>query len=193
MEIVENKKYTGKDFTASKLAIAEYDGCVFKGCVFSKVKLSRMRFIECEFIDCDFSSAPLHDTSFQDASFESCKMLGLHFEDCNSFNFAAHFMGCKLDDSSFYQVKIKKLTFEGCSFDRVDFTEADASKVSFPDCSFIDAVFDNSILEQADFSTAIGFRIDPTSNRIKGAIFSKEGALGLLDRFGVVISQQDIV
>jgi len=92
-----------------------------------------------------------------------------------------------MDDSSFYQMNLKKINFNGCKLERVDFTEADASGLSFFDCVLNDAVFDHTNLEKADFRTAIGIRIDPISNKVNGARFTKETAIGLLDRFGIIV------
>jgi len=48
-------------------------------------------------------------------------------------------------------------------------------------------VFDNSILEAADFRNAYNFSIDPQTNRVKKAKFSFNNIAGLLDTFLVSI------
>jgi uncharacterized protein YjbI with pentapeptide repeats len=49
------------------------------------------------------------------------------------------------------------------------------------------AIFENSILEKADFKTAINFRINPSTNRISKAVFSSENLSGLLLDFKIII------
>jgi hypothetical protein len=42
-------------------------------------------------------------------------------------------------------------------------------------------------LEKADFRTAFNYSINPETNRIKKAKFSKEGLNGLLDKYDIEI------
>ena len=72
---------------------------------------------------------------------------------------------------------------------------------SFEDCRFIwllrtfgsvlfpleGAIFERTNLESSDFRTATHFTIDPEKNRLKKAKFSKEGVLGLLKNYDIVV------
>jgi hypothetical protein len=49
------------------------------------------------------------------------------------------------------------------------------------------AIFENTNLEKCDFRSAYNYVIDPQNNKIKKAKFSKEGAIGLLRAFDIVI------
>jgi fluoroquinolone resistance protein len=49
------------------------------------------------------------------------------------------------------------------------------------------AIFENTILEKADFRTAYNYTIDPVQNRIKKAKFSVTGIAGLLSRYDIAI------
>jgi hypothetical protein len=49
------------------------------------------------------------------------------------------------------------------------------------------AVFDRTGLEKADFREALNFRIDPETNRIKGARFDLDGLPGLLVKWGIKV------
>jgi uncharacterized protein YjbI with pentapeptide repeats len=97
------------------------------------------------------------------------------------------FADCLLDHSSFYQLKIKKMPLLRCSLKEVDFTEADLSEVNFADCNLMDALFDRTILEKANFTTAQYYRIDPNTNNIKKAKFSLDGLPGLLTSYNIEI------
>jgi fluoroquinolone resistance protein len=49
------------------------------------------------------------------------------------------------------------------------------------------AIFENTILENADLSTSSNFSIDPETNRIRKAKFSRLGIVGLLDKYDIEI------
>lgn len=107
-------------------------------------------------------------------------MLGLRFDHCNPILPSFEFMGCTLNLSSFYQVKIKNPTFNDCKLMEVDFTDAEATGVNFKQCNLEKAIFENTRLEKADYSSAYGYSFEPEKNNIRNAKFSKEGDIGLL-------------
>jgi hypothetical protein len=49
------------------------------------------------------------------------------------------------------------------------------------------AIFSQTNLEKADFTTAFNYQIDPEQNRMKKARFSPEGIAGLLVKYKIVI------
>jgi uncharacterized protein YjbI with pentapeptide repeats len=115
-------------------------------------------------------------------------MWGLHFEHADPFGFSVALAQCSLNHSSFYQMKLKKMVFAGCSLQEVDFAEADLSGAAFDDCDLAGAVFDRTILEKADFRSAVNYSIDPANNKIKKAKFSTDGIAGLLYKYDIEIS-----
>jgi len=46
-----------------------------------------------------------------------------------------------------------------------------------------------TVLEQADFRTALNFQIDPTVNKLRKALFSLQGLPGLLSAYQLHISE----
>ena len=72
-------------------------------------------------------------------------------------------------------------------FEDTDFSEADLTGAQFIECDFRGAMFDQTNLEKADFRTSINYSIDPESNRIRKAKFSKDGAIGLLAKYDIII------
>jgi len=182
-----DEQFEGKVFTVDALLNQEYECCTFINCQFEEANLSGVVFINCDFEGCDLSMSKLYDTAFREARFKDCKMLGLRFDDCNSFLLEMHFSSCNLSMSSFYQLKLTGMQFANCNLKEVDFTETDAGKNSFENCEMTNAVFDRSNLEGADFTTSVGFTIDPDVNRIAKAKFSRDGALGLLSKYDIVI------
>jgi len=176
-----------QNYTEIRLHKGEYENCIFDGCDFSNGYLDNQNFAECEFIDCNLSNANIAHTIFNDVVFSHCKMMGLKFETLNDFLLSFRFNDCTLNLSSFYQMQLKNIQFVECKFVEADFTEANLTKALFGNCDLKNTVFENSILQEVDFRTAYNLSFDPDKNRIKKAKFSKEGALGLLAKYGIDI------
>jgi uncharacterized protein YjbI with pentapeptide repeats len=115
-------------------------------------------------------------------------MIGLKFEECNSFLMAFSFNHCVLNFSSFYQLNLKNTAFSECKLIEVDFTTANLTEASFNACNLEKAVFENTILEKTDLRNAFNFSIDPERNRLKKAKFSKENVEGLLSKYDILIT-----
>lgn len=187
MNYISEKTYDGKDFVVSPLPRGEYEYCVFKNCNFLEADLSKIRFINTEFVDCDFSNAKVHQTSLQDVKFRVCKLLGVQFDSCDQFNFAANFEHCRLDHSVFYQMKLNRSSFHDCQLHHVDFTEADLNNSTLTKCDLLNATFDYTNLEKADLRGAIRYSIDLETNKLRGAKFSLPEVIRLLEKYSLEI------
>ncbi|WP_373330747.1 pentapeptide repeat-containing protein [Salmonirosea aquatica] len=143
--------------------------------------------MDCEFEECNLTLAKLSNTAFKNVRFVRCKMVGLHFENCNPFLLEMHFDGCQLNLSSFYKLTLKKTRFKNCAMQEVDFAEANFTESSFVECDLAGATFDCTILEKADFRTASNYSIDPENNRLKKAKFSLTGVVGLLHKYNISV------
>lgn len=184
---IEDEEFENINFQDEPLKMGEYDNCIFSHCNFSKVDLMNIIFTECRFEHCDFSNATIANTAFRDVIFSGCKLLGLHFEHCNTFRLEMQFDNCSLNFSSFYELSLPSTLFQDCSLEEVDFSYAQLSKASFKKCNLKNATFEHTNLEQADFRTAFHYTLDPAENRIKKAKFSKEGIGGLLKKYQIII------
>ena len=69
----------------------------------------------------------------------------------------------------------------------VDFGEADLTEAIFDTCNLAQSIFEYSKLAKADFQTAYNYQIDPEINALKKTKFSKEGALGLLSKYDIIV------
>lgn len=187
MTLTENTVYTKEDFTVNPLPKAEYDYCTFNGCLFNDSDISGVIFNNCTFTDCNLSNPKVRAASFKDAVFKNCKMLGFNFSNCDPFLLSASFEECYLNLASFYGLKMKATKFIKCSLQEADFTEADFTNASFKGSNLLNAIFDRTILEKADFRTATGYAMDPEKNRLKKAKFSREGIAGLLHKYNIDI------
>ena len=183
--MIYDKKYKKVDYTDKPLSDTEFECCTFENCNFSKINLSDFTFIECEFIDCDLSNVNLSNTALQEVGFMKCKLLGMRFDTCKPFLLAFSFDTCVLDYASFYQLKIPNTRFINSSLIEVDFSETDLRKASIRDCNLQGSLFENTIIEEANLRNSYNFIIDPESNYIRKARFSRESILGLLFKYNI--------
>ena len=188
--IFVDKKFNPENFKNSGVQTGEYDGCVFEQCDFSNTDFSSCIFIDCRFEGCNLSLVKLGKTVFRDVLFKDSKMLGLHFEQCNSNGLSVNFDHCILNQSSFYQCKLIKTGFKNCQLLETDFTEANISASVFERCDFKGALFEHTNLEKADMRGSINYIIDPEKNNIKKAKFSHSEIAGLLMKYNIEIDNR---
>ena len=183
MRITEEETITGKELEKYLRQSMQFEYCTFKNCDFTGRNPSGISFLECEFIDCDLSGVELVDTGFKEVKFKSCKLMGLRFDQCSQFLLAMNFDRCKLDFSSFYQVKLAGAQVVNCSCLECDFVEANFSQGSFEGSDLTKATFDQTNLEKTIFTNAINIELDPERNQIKGATFDRDQLPGLLSKY----------
>ena len=184
---IEEEIFAKTDFTKKAIALGDYEKCDFNNCDFSNADLQDIHFIDCVFTGCNLSLVKLNQTAFRDIQFKDCKLLGLHFYDCNNFLFAAGFDGCILNHSSFFKMNLKNMQIKNSVLHETDFTEADLSNATFDNCDMAGARFENTILAKADLRTSFNYSIDPELNRIKKAKFSLPAVIGLLNKYDIEI------
>jgi len=185
--MIENRIFERVDYTQVSLPKGEYECCRFLNCNFYSADISNITFRDCEFDGCDFSLATIKNTSLNDARFIGCKLLGVQFDECNTFLLSFQFENCLLKLTVFNKLKLKKMHFKNCNLQEADFTEVDLTSSNFENCDLKRAIFHKTVLEKVNFSTAYNYSIDPEQNRIKKARFSSIGLAGLLDKYGIVI------
>lgn len=187
VQYFESKDYQRIDFSKEGLPKGEYDQCRFLECDFSNCDFSGIVFTECIFSGCNLSLVKTSQSAFREVEIKESKVMGVHFENCNPFLFSIRFNGCSLNLSSFYLMNLKRSGFSNSNLAETDFTGCDLSNSSLDNCDLSGTVFEDTILENADFRTAFNYSIDPEINRIKGARFSVQGISGLLDKYGILI------
>lgn len=106
---------------------------------------------------------------------------------CDQLIFQMHFNNCILDFAKMYALKLKQCTFYKTSLIAVDFMKADISGIAFKKCDLYRAEFEQANAQKTDFSSSTNFTINPQLTKIKKAIFSLEGAKGLLSQHGIVV------
>ena len=185
--MIENQLFERLDYSDKKFQLEVYENCQFTNCNFYKTNLVNITFRECRFVDCDFSLSGMKNTALSDIHFVGCKLVGVQFDDCNPFLFSVDFENCVLKLAVFYKVKLKKTRFKNSNLQETDFTETDLTEAIFDNCDLMRTVFHHSNLEKADLRTSYLYSINPEINKIKKARFSKEGVIGLLDKYQIVI------
>jgi len=188
MSLIQDTFFDRQDYTSTPFPVAEYENCTFTNCNFASADLTGIIFAECSFTDCNFSMAKAKGTAFKEVSFVNCKLTGLNFSICQPFLLDMNFTGCQLNLASFYSLKLKNTRFKKCILHEADMVQADFSGASFTDCDLRGAIFENTILEKADFRSAINYTLDPETNRIKKAKFSLQGLPGLLHKYSIDVS-----
>ncbi|WP_297337000.1 pentapeptide repeat-containing protein [Algoriphagus sp.] len=178
---------TFQKLSVSDFQTGEYEHCIFQSCDFSKVNFQRSAFENCIFDTCDLSNSKVPNVSFQQVKFKNCKILGVHFNSANPFLLEFYFQNCQMDYCNFFNLQLKQSTFVNCRLHEVDFSQANLSGVSFLESDLMGAVFDQSNLEKADFRHTQNLRLDPETNKIRGAYFDLNGLPGLLERYGIKI------
>ncbi len=181
------KQFSSKDNKREEIQQGDYEDCGFSGLYFSGFDLSGYKFSNCDFRDCDFSNAKIHRTVFREVIFKNCKLMGVNFENAHSFNISFSFEECVLDHSSFYQLDIRKTIFKNCSLKDADFSETNLLYSLFDHSDLAGAIFDQTILDNANFITAVNFSIEPNKNHLKKTKFAKDNLSGLLNSFNIII------
>lgn len=185
----DNETFNKVSFTTEQLSRIDFDTCVFNNCNFSDLHLINSEFLECEFTDCNFSNARLKDSSFKDTLFVSSKLIGVKFYEVDPFLLRMNFRDCQLDYASFYRLQMPNFQFVDCSIREVDFTQADAKQAYFDNCDLLGSVFEETNLEQTNFKTSRNFSIDLETNRLKGAVFSKDNVVNLLEKYKIKVEK----
>jgi uncharacterized protein YjbI with pentapeptide repeats len=179
----EDETFENLHFAEQRVPKTEYLNCTFVNGTFSKTDWSNSDFVDCIFRDCNLTLAVLKNTGLKNVTFEGCKLMGVDFGVANSFLFAIRCTNCVLDYASFHQRKMKKTVFTACSMKETDFTGADLTGADLANCDLTNAIFEQTVLEKADFRTARNIRLDPERNRVKGARFAHRSLPGLLSKY----------
>lgn len=181
-EVIESKNFSRKSFEGYS-----YVSCTFKHCNFSESNFRNAKFSFCIFINCNLSLLTLDGCRFQEIEFIECKILGAKFFKCEKTFFSPLFRKCILHYCNFSDLKMKKISFLECDMKENHFHNASLVEASFQASNLMGTLFHHCDLSKADFSTAIQYRIDLQTNKIKKAKFSLPEVLNLLECFDITI------
>jgi len=162
-----------------------FEGCVFVSCHFGEAPLAGVSFISTEFVRCEFLLTKLAGATLNGVTFRECKLVGLHFTECNRFGFQPAFEGCLIDQCVFQKNTWKKGRFTGSRLRQTDFLDCGLREACFDDTTFEEVRVDGCDLERADFRRAAGYALDPARNRLAKARFSLPEAESFLRFLGI--------
>jgi fluoroquinolone resistance protein len=182
------KEFINKNINEIELDDKELEQCIFKNCDLSNVSFVGFNFIEVLFEDCNLSLIKIDNAFLQNVTFKNCKLSGIIFDNCKDFGLALRFENCVLDYTSFAKKKLVGTHFIDCKIKEGNFDQSDLKKSVFANCDLLNTSFTNNDLTHCDFSTAHNFLIDPASNQIKKAKFSRQELAGLLFRHEIIIT-----
>ena len=111
-----DERFENIDFTLKEFPLGDYEQCHFINCNINGVDISNCNFSDCIFKECNLSVAKFNKTILQNVVFNACKMIGFNLENSNKFGLSISFENCTLNDSSFYELPLKKTKFSNCSF-----------------------------------------------------------------------------
>ena len=183
----ENKIFEKVNFANKELKNATFEKCTFTSCDFSNSNLSSNTFSECCFDNCNMSMVKMNKTKLTHVRFVNCKLIGINFNECTDFLFSVDFENCLLDYTSFAAKKMPKIKILNSSLKEANFSNADLSESVFHNCNLEGTIFNKTILNKADLTAAFNFSIDPESNSMKKAKFSRNTIHGLLTKYDLVI------
>ena len=69
----------------------------------------------------------------------------------------------------------------------VTFIGTQLTSAVFDHCNMENAIFNETLLASADFTTALNYKINPEFNPMKKAKFATSGIMGLLDQYDITI------
>lgn len=184
-----SRTFSGFDLGETAISNRSFDDCRFQDCNFNGARLEHCRFVDCAFESCNLSVCRLDRCRFSDVRFEGCKLVGIDWTTAQwpSIVLASPvgFRNCILNDSSFFGLSLPELTLEACKAHQVDFREGDFSAGRFCFSELTGCLFAHTDLSDADFTDAIDYDIDINLNTVRGARFSRQEAVRLLEHLGI--------
>lgn len=148
-------------------------------------------FDRCRFMSSDLSLSKWTDCTIRDSSFQDCRLTGADFSVASWSAYSATspntFTRCDLSYVNFARSRLGAIRLSECRSLEAEFMEADLTGAIFDDTDLARATFARANLTNADFRTAYGFVIDPTTAKLRGARFSSASLAGLVLGFGIEI------
>lgn len=192
MDLLQKKEFENKTFKkesceGSDLKHKLFSRVTFEHCDFSKADFSSSRFLDCRVINCNLSLIKLIGCRLQEVEFENCKLVGVDFTQCNPMFLAIRFKKCLIGTSNFSGLELKNGVFHECTIRDTYFKASTLVSADFTQSDLDGSIFHNTNLSKANFVGAINYSINPLTNKLSKATFSKPEALSLLDPMDIIV------
>ena len=186
-DIIEDHTFENQTFDKLVLTSKVFSYCEFVNCKINEVDFSNGRFSECKFHQSQISMSSVKSCKIQSVVFSESKIVGIDFAVCNPLLLSMEFTNCSVQGANFDQLKLNDSRFFKSIVKECSFVEADLTLASFKGCDLAGSIFNNTILNETDFSEAFSYVIDPMNNKLKGAKFTLPEAIALLEIMGIEI------
>lgn len=177
--------FTNAILSKADLSSADLKGAVFKDADFTEAELEKADFSESDIRDAIFDranlqNAVLNNANAENTSFYEANLKGASFQNVQAR--AADFSKCKLTDAYFYGAVLTEASVEEADGVRINMRKADLSglrasgKTNFSKGNFQKitapySIWENAILDEADFSMSHMEGANFASASLKSAIF----------------------
>lgn len=171
------------------LSGTEYLACRFEHCVFENCQINRCKFTDCVFTNCRISNPTIEHTAMTSSRFEQCRLFGINWTHLSSGYIRPIdcFDRCQLKYNHFLNMEFPRFEFSDSDILASMFADCDLSDSMFRHCHLDDTEFFRCDLSNADFRDAVGYRVDLSNCKLRGAAFSFPEVVNLLGGLGIVI------
>jgi uncharacterized protein YjbI with pentapeptide repeats len=192
MSLLQKKEFENQEFKKEScggfdLKHRAFSHVTFEHCDFSQADFSSSKFLDCRLSNCNLSLTKISGSRLQEVEFESCKLVGVDFTQCNPMFLAIRFNKCLIGTCNFSGLDLKNGVFRECTIRDTHFKESNLTGADFAKSDLAGTVFHNANLSQANFLGAINYSINPLTNKLSKAKFSKPEVLSLLDHMDIVV------
>lgn len=186
----DNEIFKNINIQNEKIVDIEFVDCTFENCNIENCVVEDCKFTDCAFLNCKIANLSSEHNSMMDSNFKKCILIGINW---NTFFGGGYIM--PINELS--ECHLKYNNFVEMNFDKFDFSQNFIISSMFADCSlvesnFVDCKLDNTEffrcdLSKSNFKGALGYLIDISTNKLKGAKFSFPEVVNLLNGIGIVI------
>jgi uncharacterized protein YjbI with pentapeptide repeats len=136
---------------------------------------------------CNLSLIKLDGCRFQGVEFENCKLVGVDFTKCDKMFLSMLFKKCLIGTANFSDLDLRNTQFLECVIRDAYFKESNLMGVDFGKSDLSGSAFHHANLAKANLAGAINYSINPLTNKLTKAKFSKPEVLSLLDHLDIII------
>lgn len=183
----ENQTFKKASLLEADLKSKIFSRVTFEGCDLSQSNFTGSRFLECKLIGCNLSLVKMDGCRLQQVEFEHCKLVGVDFTKCDKTFLMIKFKKCLIGTSNFSDLDLRNTPFHECVIRDTYFKESILIGADFGKSDLAGSLFHNANLSKANLIGAINYSINPLTNKLMKAKFSKPEVLSLLDHLDIII------
>lgn len=164
-----------------------FDRVKFVNVNFRGTSLRKTEFTDVVFDNCDLSNIDFGESVFHRVTFHQCKLLGMDFSEATLRNTV--FEKCYADYAVLRFVSAKQVKFVSSSFAKADFFKMTISNLLFDETKLDQAQFSQTKLNGIDLSNCEFDSLGASLEDLQGCIISPEQASVFAGLFGLVVKR----